>query len=139
LAAYSAVNFGHRHPAIVAAAAERLGRLTLTSRAFENDRLGPFADALAALCGKDLVLPMNTGAEAVETGIKVARAWAYRVKGVPASAARIVVAHGNFHGRTTTIVGFSDDASAHEDFGPYAPGFDAVPFGDAAALEAAIT
>jgi ornithine--oxo-acid transaminase len=139
LAAYSALNFGHRHPAIVAAATEQLGRLTLTSRAFLNDRLGAFASALAELCGKDLVLPMNTGAEAVETGIKVARAWAYRVKGVPADTAQIVVAHGNFHGRTTTIVGFSDDPSAHADFGPYAPGFVPVPFGDAAAIEAAIT
>lgn len=139
LAAYSALNFGHRHPAIVAAATEQLGRLTLTSRAFLNDRLDAFASALAELCGKDLVLPMNTGAEAVETGIKVARAWAYRVKGVPADAAQIVVARGNFHGRTTTIVGFSDDPSAHDDFGPYAPGFVAVPFGDAAAIEAAIT
>ena len=139
LAAYSALNFGHRHPAIVAAATEQLSRLTLTSRAFGNDRLGLFATALADLCGKDLVLPMNTGAEAVETGIKVARAWAYRVKGVAADAARIIVAHGNFHGRTTTIVGFSDDPAAHDGFGPYAPGFDAVPFGDAAAIEAAIT
>ncbi|MFT4220941.1 MAG: ornithine--oxo-acid transaminase [Microbacterium sp.] len=139
LAAYSALNFGHRHPAIMAAAAEQLDRLTLTSRAYRNDRLDAFAAALAELCGKDLVLPMNTGAEAVETGIKVARAWAYRVKGVPAGAAEIVVAHGNFHGRTTTIVGFSDDPAAHDGFGPYAPGFVPVPFGDAAAVEAAIT
>ncbi len=138
LSAYSALNFGHRHPAIVAAATEQLGRLTLTSRAYHNDQLGAFAAALADLCGKDLVLPMNTGAEAVETGIKVARAWAYRVKGVPADAATIVVAHGNFHGRTTTIVGFSDDPEARDAFGPYAPGFVAVPFGDAAAIEAAI-
>ncbi|MBW9094382.1 ornithine--oxo-acid transaminase [Microbacterium jejuense] len=139
LSAYSALNFGHGHPAILAAAQEQLGRLTLTSRAYHNDRLGPFASALAALCGKDLVLPMNTGAEAVETGIKVARAWGYRVKGVPADAAQIVVAHGNFHGRTTTIVGFSDDASARDGFGPFTPGFVGVPFGDAAAIEAAIT
>jgi ornithine--oxo-acid transaminase len=138
LSAYSALNFGHRHPAIVAAATEQLGRLTLTSRAYRNDRLGPFAEALAALCGKDMVLPMNTGAEAVETGIKVARAWAYRVKGVPADAATVVVAHGNFHGRTTTIVGFSDDPTARDGFGPFTPGFVAVPFGDAAAIEAAI-
>ncbi|MBD7957625.1 ornithine--oxo-acid transaminase [Microbacterium sp. Sa4CUA7] len=138
LSAYSAMNFGHRHPDLVAAATEQLGRITLTSRAFHNDRLGPFAAALAELCGKDLVLPMNTGAEAVETGIKVARAWAYRVKGVPADAATIVVANGNFHGRTTTIVGFSDDPTARDDFGPYAPGFVTVPFGDAAAIEAAI-
>jgi len=138
LSAYSALNFGHRHPALVAAATEQLGRLTLTSRAFHNDRLGAFAHALADLCGKDLVLPMNTGAEAVETAVKVARAWAYRVKGVPADAATIVVADGNFHGRTTTIVSFSDDPQARDDFGPYTPGFVSVPFGDAAALEAAI-
>lgn len=138
LSAYSALNFGHRHPALVAAATEQLGRLTLTSRAFHNDRLGAFAAALAELCGKDLVLPMNTGAEAVETGIKVARAWAYRVKGVAAGAAKIVVADGNFHGRTTTIVGFSDDPQAREGFGPFTPGFVSVPYGDAAAIEAAI-
>ncbi|MDT0181931.1 ornithine--oxo-acid transaminase [Microbacterium sp. ARD31] len=138
LSAYSALNFGHRHPALVAAATEQLGRLTLTSRAFHNDRLGAFADALAALAGKDMVLPMNTGAEAVETGIKVARAWAYRVKGVPDGAAKIVVAAGNFHGRTTTIVGFSDDPQARDGFGPFAPGFEIVPYGDAAALTAAI-
>jgi ornithine--oxo-acid transaminase len=138
LAAYSAVNFGHRHPALVAAAQEQLGRLTLTSRAFHNDRLGAFATALADLCGKELVLPMNTGAEAVETGIKVARAWGYRVKGIAPDAATVVVANGNFHGRTTTIVGFSDDPSARSDFGPFAPGFVSVPFADAAAIEAAI-
>lgn len=139
LAAYSALNFGHRHPALVAAVTEQLGRLTLTSRAYDNDRLDAFATALARLSNKDLVLPMNTGAEAVETGIKVARAWAYRVKGVAPDAATIVVANGNFHGRTTTIVGFSDDPQAHDDFGPYAPGFVSVPYGDAAAIEAAIT
>ncbi|RZI93187.1 MAG: ornithine--oxo-acid transaminase, partial [Microbacterium sp.] len=138
LSAYSALNFGHRHPALVAAATEQLGRVTLTSRAFHNDQLGAFAAELAALCGKDLVLPMNTGAEAVETGIKVARAWAYRVKGVPADAATVIVADGNFHGRTTTIVSFSDDPQAHDDFGPYTPGFVSVPYGDAAAIEAAI-
>ena len=139
LAAYSAVNFGHRHPALVAALEEQLGRVALISRAFRSDRLEPFAAALAKLCGKDLVLPMNTGAEAVETAIKVARAWGYRVKGVTPNAARIIVAEGNFHGRTTTIVGFSDDPTAHDDFGPYAPGFDAVPYGDAEAIAAAIT
>lgn len=139
LAAYSAVNFGHRHPDLIAAATAQLANLTLTSRAFYNDQLGPFAQALARLAGKDLVLPMNTGAEAVETGIKVARAWAYRAKGVPAGEASIIVVHGNFHGRTTTIVGFSDDADARDDFGPFAPGFVAVPFGDADALAAAIT
>ncbi|MGX5771123.1 ornithine--oxo-acid transaminase [Microbacterium trichothecenolyticum] len=139
LSAYSALNFGHGHPAILAAAQEQLNRLTLTSRAYHNDRLGPFAAALAELCGKDLVLPMNTGAEAVETGIKVARAWGYRVKGVAPDAAKIVVAHGNFHGRTTTIVGFSDDRQARADFGPFTPGFISVPFGDAAVIDAAIT
>ncbi|MFB8146535.1 ornithine--oxo-acid transaminase [Microbacterium sp. NPDC056003] len=139
LSAYSALNFGHGHPAILAAAQEQLNRLTLTSRAYHNDRLGPFAAALAELCGKDLVLPMNTGAEAVETGIKVARAWGYRVKGIEPDAATVVVAHGNFHGRTTTIVGFSDDPQAREGFGPFTPGFVGVPYGDAAAIEAAIT
>lgn len=139
LSAYSALNFGHRHPAILAAAQEQLNRLTLTSRAYHNDRLGGFATALAELCGKDLVLPMNTGAEAVETGIKVARAWGYRVKGVAPDAAEIIVAHGNFHGRTTTIVGFSDDPQARADFGPFTPGFVSVPFGDAAVIDAAIT
>ncbi|QEW04407.1 ornithine--oxo-acid transaminase [Microbacterium lushaniae] len=138
LSAYSALNFGHGHPEILAAAREQLDRLTLTSRAYHNDRLGPFAAALAELCGKELVLPMNTGAEAVETGIKVARAWGYRVKGIPADAATVVVADGNFHGRTTTIVGFSDDPAARDDFGPFAAGFVRVPFGDAAAIEAAI-
>nr|WP_188241728.1 ornithine--oxo-acid transaminase [Microbacterium thalassium] len=138
LSAYSALNFGHGHPALLAAAQEQLNRLTLTSRAYHNDRLGPFAAALADLCAKDLVLPMNTGAEAVETGIKVARAWGYRVKGIAPDAATVVVAHGNFHGRTTTIVGFSDDPQARDGFGPFAPGFVQVPFGDAAAIEAAI-
>ncbi|WP_150955365.1 ornithine--oxo-acid transaminase [Microbacterium testaceum] len=138
LSAYSALNFGHGHPAILAAAREQLDRLTLTSRAYHNDRLGPFATALAQLCGKDMVLPMNTGAEAVETGIKVARAWGYRTKGIAPDAATIIVANGNFHGRTTTIVGFSDDPTAHDDFGPYAPGFVHVPYGDADAIAAAI-
>ncbi len=138
LSAYSALNFGHRHPALVAAAVDQLGRLTLTSRAFHNDRLGEFAAALAELCGKDMVLPMNTGAEAVETGIKTARAWAYRVKGVPDGAARIIVAAGNFHGRTTTIVGFSDDPVARESFGPFASGFVTVAYADVDAVEAAI-
>jgi ornithine--oxo-acid transaminase len=138
LAAYSAVNFGHGHPVLVAAAKAQLDRVTLTSRAFENDRLESFATALAALAGKDMVLPMNTGAEAVESGIKVARAWGYRVKGVAAGRANIVVAEGNFHGRTTTIVGFSDDPVAKEGFGPFTPGFRSVPFGDSVALEAAI-
>jgi ornithine--oxo-acid transaminase len=138
LAAYSAVNFGHSHPDLVRAATEQLGRITLTSRAFHNDRLGPFVTALAGLAGKEMVLPMNTGAEAVESGIKVARAWGYRVKGVAAGRAKIIVMAGNFHGRTTTIVSFSDDEEARADFGPFTPGFVTVPYGDAAALEAAI-
>jgi ornithine--oxo-acid transaminase len=138
LAAYSAVNFGHGHPALIAAAKAQLDRVTLVSRAFENDQLEPFAAELAALAGKEMVLPMNTGAEAVESGIKVARAWGYRVKGVEHDRATIVVASGNFHGRTTTIVSFSDDPSARDDFGPYTPGFRIVPYGSAEALEAAI-
>nr|WP_255353871.1 ornithine--oxo-acid transaminase [Phycicoccus sp. Soil748] len=139
LAGYSALNFGHRHPALVAAARAQLERLTLTSRAFHSDRLGVFCRDLATLAGKDLVLPMNTGAEAVETAIKAARRWGYEVKGVPDGRARIIVMRGNFHGRTTTIVGFSDDPLAREHYGPYTPGFDLVPFGDIAALEAAVT
>jgi ornithine--oxo-acid transaminase len=138
LAAYSAVNFGHGHPALVQAAKDQLDRITLTSRAFHNDQLGPFVTALAELAGKDMVLPMNTGAEAVESGIKIARAWGYRVKGVVPNEARIIVADGNFHGRTTTIISFSNDEQARADFGPFTPGFVSVPYGDAAALEAAI-
>jgi ornithine--oxo-acid transaminase len=138
LAAYSAVNFGHGHPVLVAAAKEQLDRITLTSRAFHNDQLGPFVTALAELAGKDMVLPMNTGAEAVESGIKIARAWGYRVKGVKPNEAKIIVADGNFHGRTTTIISFSNDEQARADFGPFTPGFVSVPYGDAAALEAAI-
>jgi ornithine--oxo-acid transaminase len=138
LAAYSAINFGHGHPALIAAAKTQLDRVTLTSRAFHNDQLGPFAEALAALAGKDMVLPMNTGAEAVESGIKIARAWGYRVKGVAQGMATIIVMDGNFHGRTTTIISFSNDVDARADFGPYTPGFVSVPYGDSAALEAAI-
>jgi ornithine--oxo-acid transaminase len=138
LAAYSAVNFGHGHPGLVKAARDQLDRITLTSRAFHNDRLGPFAEALAALVGKDMVLPMNTGAEAVESAVKVARAWGYRVKGVAPGQAKIIVAEGNFHGRTTTIISFSTDEQARADFGPFTPGFVTVPYGDAAALESAI-
>jgi len=138
LSAYSALNFGHRHPRLVAAAVEQLGRVTLTSRAFHNDQLGPFCAALAAFCGKERVLPMNTGAEAVETAIKAARKWGYEVKGVRPDRARIIGCHGNFHGRTTTIVSLSDDPSARAGFGPFTPGFALVPFGDAEALRAAI-
>ncbi|RKR75712.1 ornithine--oxo-acid transaminase [Frondihabitans australicus] len=139
LAAYSAVNFGHGSPRLLDAARAQLDRVTLTSRAFHNDRLGPFAAALAGLVDADLVLPMNTGAEAVESAIKVARAWGYRVKGVPEGRATIIVADGNFHGRTTTIVSFSGDPEARDGFGPYTPGFVSVPYGDADAIEAAIT
>jgi ornithine--oxo-acid transaminase len=138
LAGYSALNFGHRHPALIAAAIEQLQRVTLTSRAFGNDQLEPFCAELAALCGMEMVLPMNTGAEAVESAIKVSRRWGYQVKGVPADTAKIIVAADNFHGRTTTIVGFSSDPVAREGFGPFTPGFTSVPFGDAQALEAAI-
>ena len=139
LAGYSALNFGHRHPTLVAAAREQLDRLTLTSRAFHSDRIGPFCAALAGLVGKDMVLLMNSGAEAVESGIKVARKWGYEVRGVPQDRARIVVMAGGFHGRTTTIVGFSTDPDARGGFGPFTPGFDVVPYGDAAALAAATT
>ncbi len=139
LAGYSALNFGHSHPGLVRVAHEQLDRLTLVSRAFVHDQFADFTEGLAALCGKDSVLPMNTGAEAVETAIKVSRKWGYQVKGVPADRAEIIVASGNFHGRTTTIVGFSDDAVARDDFGPFAPGFVTVPYGDLEALRAAIT
>ena len=139
LAAYSATNFGHGHPILLAAAREQLERVTLTSRAFHHDRLAPFAEGLSALIGKEMVLPMNTGAEAVESGIKVARKWGYEVKGVPDGQAKIIVAKGNFHGRTTTIISFSDDPVAHDHYGPYTPGFISVPYGDLEALRNAIT
>jgi ornithine--oxo-acid transaminase len=138
LAGYSALNFGHRHPALVAAAHAQLDRLTLTSRAFLHDQFADFCRGLAELCNTDLVLPMNTGAEAVETAIKVARKWGYQVKGVPDGQATIVVAENNFHGRTTTIVSFSTDPTARNDFGPYTPGFRIVPYGDLDALRAAV-
>jgi len=139
LAAYSAVNQGHRHPAIIQAAKEQLDRLTLTSRAFHNDQMGPFLRELCELAGYERALPMNTGAEAVETAIKAIRRWGYRVKGIPADKARIVVCANNFHGRTTTIVSFSTEPSYKADFGPLTPGFTIVPFGDLDALEEAIT
>ena len=138
LAAYSALNFGHRHARLIAAAVAQLERLTLTSRAFHNDQLGPFCDELARFCGKDLVLPMNTGAEAVESAIKVARKWGYDRRGVPRDEARILVCDGNFHGRTTTLISFSTDPQARGGFGPYTPGFSSVAFGDADALQAAV-
>lgn len=139
LAAYSAVNFGHRNPEITAAAHAQLDAVTLVSRAFHSDRLGPFCAALAELCGKDMVLPMNSGAEAVESGLKVARKWGTDVKGVKDSnSSNIIVARNNFHGRTTTIISFSDDETARRGFGPYTPGFRSVPFGDTDAVAAAI-
>jgi ornithine--oxo-acid transaminase len=138
LAAYSAVNFGHRNPEITATAHAQLDAVTLVSRAFHSDRLGPFCAALADLCAKDMVLPMNSGAEAVESGIKVARKWGTDVKGVPAGQANIIVAQNNFHGRTISIVSFSSDESARGGFGPFTPGFRAVPFGDAEAVANAI-
>ena len=137
LAGYSALNFGHGHPRLLARAHEQLDRLTLTSRAFYNDQLGPFARDLAELTGKDMILPMNSGAEAVETAIKVSRRWGYQVKGVPEAQATIVVMEGNFHGRTTTIVSFSNDSDATVGYAPYTPGFRMVPYGDIAALAAA--
>ncbi|RBQ19946.1 ornithine--oxo-acid transaminase [Spongiactinospora rosea] len=138
LAGYSSLNFGHGNPAILAAAREQLDRLTLTSRAFLHDRFADFCAALGDLTGKDMVLPMNTGAEAVESAIKVARKWGYEVKGVPADMATILVAENNFHGRTTTIVGFSTDPDARGGFGPFAPGFRVVKYGSADAIRDAI-
>src|ERR1700734_2614001 len=138
LAAYSAINFGHRHPRLVAAALRQLERVTLVSRAFEHDQFGPFCTELAELAGMEMVLPMNTGAEAVETAIKTARKWGYEVKGVPDGEAVIIVFDGNFHGRTTTIVSFSTDPDARDGFGPYTPGFRIVPYGDLDALAAAM-
>ena len=138
LAGYSALNFGHRHPALIEAARKQLDQVTLTSRAFLHDKLGPFCQAVAQMCGKERVLPMNTGAEAVETGVKVARKWGYEVKGVADGQASIVVAAENFHGRTTTIISFSTDPTARKGFGPYTPGFRVVPFGDIEAMRAAI-
>jgi len=138
LSAYSALNQGHRHPEIVQAAREQLDRLTLTSRAFHNDQMGPFLAELCAATGFERALPMNTGAEAVETALKMVRKWGYEVKGVPPDQAEIIVCENNFHGRTTTIVGFSSEAQYRAGFGPFAPGFRLVPYGDADALEAAL-
>jgi ornithine--oxo-acid transaminase len=139
LSAYSAVNQGHCHPRILKAMTEQAAKLTLTSRAFRNDQLAPFYEEICALTRAHKVLPMNSGAEAVESALKLARKWGYTVKGVPADKAEIIVCANNFHGRTITIVGFSSDPASREGFGPFAPGFKMVPFGDAAALEAAIT
>jgi ornithine--oxo-acid transaminase len=139
LSAYSAVNQGHCHPRILAALQEQAARVTLTSRAFRNDQLPLFCQELAELCGLDMVLPMNTGAEAVETAIKAARRWGYQRKGIAPDQAEIVVCENNFHGRTTTIVGFSSDPDSREGFGPFTPGFVSIPFGDSQALADAIT
>ncbi len=138
LAAYSAVNFGHRHPDLVAAAKAELDRVTLTSRAFYNDQLGPFCRGLAELCRMEAVLPMNTGAEGVETAIKTARKWGYLKKGVPADRAKIICCTENFHGRTTTIISFSTDPQCRDGFAPFTPGFEIIPYGDIAALRKAV-
>ncbi len=139
LSAYSALNFGHAHVEIVSAFVEQAKMLSLTSRAFQNDQFGPFCEDVTKLAGQDLVLPMNTGAEAVETALKTARKWGYRVKGVPANEAEIIVCEGNFHGRTISIVSFSDDPQYRDGFGPFTPGFKVVPYGDLEALACAIT
>lgn len=139
LAGYSALNFGHGNRRLIDAAKAQLERVTLTSRAFHHDRFADFCTRLAQLCGKEMVLPMNTGAEAVETAVKTARKWGYQVKGVPDGRAKIVVARDNFHGRTTTIVSFSTDQEARADFGPYTPGFEIVPYGDLTAMREAVT
>ncbi|HXL50064.1 MAG TPA: ornithine--oxo-acid transaminase [Xanthobacteraceae bacterium] len=139
MSAYSAASHGHAHPRILAALAAQAGRLAVPSRAYYNDRLGPFLEELCRLTGLDAALPMNTGAEAVETAIKAARRWGYRVKGIARDTAEIIVANGNFHGRTTSIISFSTEPDYREGFGPFTPGFRAVPFGDTAAVERAIT
>lgn len=139
LSAYSALNQGHRHPAIVRAAKAQLDRVTLTSRAFHNDQMGPFLKELCEATGYDQALPMNTGAEAVETAIKLVRKWGYEKKGVAEGKAEIIVCRNNFHGRTTTLVGFSSEPQYKQGFGPFAPGFRTIPFGDADALAAALT
>ncbi|MCX5603866.1 ornithine--oxo-acid transaminase [Streptomyces phaeochromogenes] len=139
LAGYSALNFGHGNRRLIEAAKAQLERVTLTSRAFHHDRFAEFCARLAELCGMEMVLPMNTGAEAVESAVKTARKWGYRVKGVPEGMAKVVVAGNNFHGRTTTIISFSTDSEARADFGPYTPGFEIVPYGDLTAMRAAVT
>ncbi len=138
LAAYSAVNFGHCHADLVAVAKEQLDHVTLTSRAFQNDQIGPLCKELAELCGMEMVLPMNTGAEGVETAIKTARRWGYQKKGVAPDKAKVICCTENFHGRTTTIISFSTDPDCRTDFGPFTPGFEIIPYGDIDALRAAI-
>jgi len=139
LSAYSALNHGHRHPRIIQALKDQADRITLTSRAFHNDLFGPLCEKLCRLAGKEMTLLMNSGAEAVETAIKTARKWGYKVKRVPRDKAEIIVCENNFHGRTTTIVGFSSEEQYREDFGPFTPGFKLIPFDDLQALERAIT
>src|ERR1700738_1787683 len=139
MGAYSAVSFGHCHPRLVKALTEQAQRLDTISRAYFSDQLGPFLARACALTGMDAALPMNSGAEAVETALKAARKWAYKVKGVPTDRGGIIAAEGNFHGRTISIVGFSSVAQYRDGFGPFPPGFELVPFGDAGALAAAIT
>ena len=139
LSAYSAVNQGHCHPRIIQALKDQAERVTLTSRAFRNDQLPLFAAELAQMCGMEMVLPMNTGAEAVETAIKACRRWGHTRKGIPLNQAQIIVCENNFHGRTTTITGFSSEPLYKDGFGPFTPGFVTIPFGDAEALERAIT
>jgi ornithine--oxo-acid transaminase len=139
LSSYSALNQGHRHPRIIQAAKDQMRLVTLTSRAFYNDRLGPFLKKLTEVSGMEVALPMNTGAEAVETGIKLARKWGYKKKGIPEGKAEIIVCAQNFHGRTTTIVGFSSDFGSRDGFGPFPAGFKVIPYNDPKALEAAIT
>jgi len=138
LSAYSAVNFGHSNPELVKVAIEQLGKVSITSRAVYSATYGPFIEALAKLCGKDMVLPMNTGVEAVETSLKLARKWGYEVKGVPEDMANIIVMEGNFHGRTISVISFSSDDDATTSYGPFTPGFVKVPYGDLAAIEAAM-
>lgn len=138
LAAYSAINFGHCNPELLTAARAQLDRVTLTSRAFHNDQLGPFCRELADLCGMETVLPMNTGAEGVETAVKTARKWGYTKKGVAKDQAKIICCDGNFHGRTTTVISFSTDPQCREGFGPFTPGFEIIPYGDLDALSNAI-
>jgi ornithine--oxo-acid transaminase len=138
LSSYSAINQGHLHPRIVKAATEQLGRVSLTSRAFSNDRMGPFLKKLCEVSGMEMALPMNTGAEAVETAIKLARRWGHQKKGIPANAGELVVCENNFHGRTTTIISFSSDSDSKEGFGPYTPGFVTIPYNDVDAFEKAV-
>ncbi len=139
LSAYSALNQGHRHPRIIGALKDQADKVTLTSRAFHNDQLGELYKDLAELTGMDMVLPMNTGAEAVETAVKAARKWGHSVKGIEAETAEIIVCEGNFHGRTTTVISFSSEEFYKKGFGPFTPGFKIIPYGDAEALEKAIT